>query len=164
MVNERKSTMLPLGLNAVLEFTVSDIQCAFQSHGSSNIDTITAVLRKPAGFRGTPLFADDRSVNPSTDRQCIIEPDPTDELVFHMTILDFSRCGVLKRNVYSCWCVCELCLISDYVARDSFMSESGFHNSRALWCSPIRSWSSCANRRNRRSFRTRQLGSRAACE
>lgn len=80
---------------------VSDIQCSFSSQGSTVADSITAVLKKPAGFKGSPLFADDRTVNPNNDRKCSIEPDHNDpnEQTYNLKILDFSKCGVLKRNV-----------------------------------------------------------------
>lgn len=82
-------------------FLVSDIQCSFSSQGSTVADSITAVLKKPAGFKGSPLFADDRTVNPNNDRKCSIEPDHNDpnEQTYNLKILDFSKCGVLKRNV-----------------------------------------------------------------
>lgn len=81
--------------------SVSEIQCSFSSQGSSTSDSITAILKKPAGFKGSPLFADDRTVNPNVDRKCSIEPDPNDpnEHTYRLKILDFSKCGVLKRNV-----------------------------------------------------------------
>ncbi|XP_075225337.1 uncharacterized protein LOC142326626 [Lycorma delicatula] len=63
-------------------------------------DSISAKLRKPEGFKGSPLFADDRGVDPLTDPICQIRPDPTD-LTHHTYLLvvnDFTRCGVLKRN------------------------------------------------------------------
>lgn len=82
-------------------FVVSEIQCSFSSTGSAAPDLITARLKKPAGFKGSPLFADDRSVNPETDRQCLIRPEinDSDGLAYTLKITDFSRCGVLKRNV-----------------------------------------------------------------
>lgn len=82
-------------------FAVSDIQCSFSSQGSSTVDSITARLKKPAGFKGAPLFADDRKVNPDTDRTCMIRKDANDpdEITYTLKILDFLRCGVLKRNV-----------------------------------------------------------------
>lgn len=85
-----------------VSFTVTDIQCSFASQGGSSVgDSITAVLKKPAGFKGSPLFADDRTVNPNVDRKCSIEPDHSDqnELTYNLKILDFTKCGVLKRNV-----------------------------------------------------------------
>ncbi|XP_055712270.1 uncharacterized protein LOC129807197 [Phlebotomus papatasi] len=82
------------------DYDVTDIQCSFASQGSSVGDTITAHLKKPMGFKGTPLFADDRSINPENDVNCIIKPDLNDptELGYLLKILDFSRCGVLRRN------------------------------------------------------------------
>lgn len=80
---------------------MSDIQCSFSSQGSSTIDSITARLKKPVGFKGAPLFADDRKVNPESDRTCMIrkEINDPDEITYNLKILDFARCGVLKRNV-----------------------------------------------------------------
>lgn len=80
---------------------VSEIQCSFASSSSSTPDLITARLKKPAGFKGSPLFADDRSVNPETDRECAIRPEINDPdgIAYTLKITDFTRCGVLKRNV-----------------------------------------------------------------
>lgn len=96
---------------------VSDIQCAFWSDSNRNgrasitptttstnngyKDMLSARLRKPEGFKGTPLFADDRAVDPLTDPVCQIKPDLTDvtRLTYNLMITDFNRCGVLKRNV-----------------------------------------------------------------
>lgn len=52
------------------------------------------------GFKGAPIFADDRAVDPETDAFCRIKPDRNDptELNYDLKITDFSRCGVLKRN------------------------------------------------------------------
>ncbi|CAG9798336.1 unnamed protein product [Chironomus riparius] len=82
------------------DYDVSDIQCSFSSQGSTLGDMITAKLKKPLGFKGHPLFADDRSVNPDNDYSCTIKPDRNDvaELNYELKITDFSRCGVLKRN------------------------------------------------------------------
>ncbi|KAG5676081.1 hypothetical protein PVAND_005935 [Polypedilum vanderplanki] len=82
------------------DYDVSDIQCSFSSQGSSLGDMITAKLKKPFGFKGHPLFADDRSVNPDNDYTCTIKPDRNDisELNYELKITDFTRCGVLKRN------------------------------------------------------------------
>uniref|UniRef100_A0A182S9H7 ZP domain-containing protein n=1 Tax=Anopheles maculatus TaxID=74869 RepID=A0A182S9H7_9DIPT len=81
--------------------SVTDIQCSFASQGSNLGDIITAKLKKPIGFKGAPLFADDRGVNPETDFACSIKQDRKDvsELAYDLKITDFSRCGVLKRNV-----------------------------------------------------------------
>lgn len=64
-------------------------------------DSIMATLRKPEGFKGHPLFADDRAVDPEIDKTCQIRPDMTDptNLKYMMKISDFGKCGVLKRNV-----------------------------------------------------------------
>jgi hypothetical protein len=79
---------------------VSDLQCSFSSNGGAR-DSISAKLRKPAGFRGAPLFADDRRVDPTTDPSCQIRLDPADptDMSYTMLVTDFGRCGVVKRNV-----------------------------------------------------------------
>lgn len=60
-----------------------------------------AKLKKPENFKGHPLFADDRAADPETDTSCQIKPDPGDStgLKYNLKIFDFTRCGVLKRNV-----------------------------------------------------------------
>lgn len=95
---DRKINYLP---NFVTLLLVSDIQCSFATPTSSTQDMITARLKKPNGFKGAPLFADDRSVNPETDRTCSIRPEVNDpdSLAYTLKITDFTRCGVLKRNV-----------------------------------------------------------------
>lgn len=81
---------------------MSEIQCTFGSGNNIGTrDSIVAKLRKPDVFKGSPLFADDRSVDPDTDAACQIRPDIGDPsgLRYSLKITDFSRCGVLKRNV-----------------------------------------------------------------
>ncbi|XP_067207191.1 uncharacterized protein [Linepithema humile] len=79
------------------DYEVSDIQC---SGAGSAADLLTAKIKRPVGFRGTPLFADDRSANPLADIHCQIRPDPNDpqEDNYFLKVTDFSRCGILKRN------------------------------------------------------------------
>lgn len=62
---------------------------------------MTALLRKPESFRGAPLFADDRATDPVVDTICQIRPEPEDPtgLLYRLKITDFTKCGVLKRNV-----------------------------------------------------------------
>lgn len=83
------------------DYEVSDIQC---SPPTSPTDLLTAKIRRPVGFKGSPLFADDRAADPLTDIQCQIRPDPADALEdnYFLKVTDFSRCGILKRNV-SCY-------------------------------------------------------------
>lgn len=82
--------------------SVTEIQCTFANgNRDSARDSIIAKLRKPEGFKGHPLFADDRAVDPERDPSCQIRPDLLDPtgLKYNLKINDFSRCGVLKRNV-----------------------------------------------------------------
>lgn len=92
------AALLPLA--RAQDYDVTDIQCSFASQGSNLGDIITAKLKKPIGFKGAPLFADDRAVNPEADFACSIKQDRKDpsELSFDLKITDFTRCGVLKRN------------------------------------------------------------------
>ncbi|XP_049807606.1 uncharacterized protein LOC126251319 [Schistocerca nitens] len=90
------------------DYYVSDIHCTFGgSSGSDSAaaapgvrDSISARLRKPEGFRGSPLFADERQADPLTDPVCQIRPEPADpeQLSYRLLVTDFSRCGVLRRN------------------------------------------------------------------
>ncbi|KAJ8924904.1 hypothetical protein NQ315_001061 [Exocentrus adspersus] len=80
---------------------VTEIQCTFAlSSLAGSRDSIVAKLRKPEGFKGHPLFADDRGADPESDLNCQIRPDTSDPsgLKYNLKINDFSRCGVLKRN------------------------------------------------------------------
>ncbi|XP_045766961.1 uncharacterized protein LOC123868464 [Maniola jurtina] len=94
--------VLLLLIPAVLaqDYDVTDIQCTFASGGSGIRDSVTALLRKPEGFRGAPLFADDRTTDPIGDPVCQIRPEPDDPtgLLYRLRISDFTKCGVLKRN------------------------------------------------------------------
>lgn len=80
---------------------MTDIQCTFSSSGTGLRDSVTALLRKPEGFRGAPLFADDRATDPVSDPVCQIKPETDDPtgLLYRLKITDFTKCGVLKRNV-----------------------------------------------------------------
>lgn len=103
---------------------VSNIQCSFSSQGLAGIgDTITATLKRPNGFKGSPLFADDRSVNPQKDRSCSINPDEKDasNLTYKLRIVDFTKCGVLKRNVRHFSSIC-----ADNLTRFLFSNNIGF--------------------------------------
>ncbi|CAK1586097.1 unnamed protein product [Parnassius mnemosyne] len=82
------------------DYDVTDIKCTFASGGSGLRDSVTALLRKPEGFRGAPLFADDRMTDPLADPVCQIRPEPEDPtgLLYRLRIMDFTKCGVLKRN------------------------------------------------------------------
>lgn len=93
---------------------MSEIQCSVASASSSTPDILTARLKKPSGFKGAPLFADDRSVNPEADRECSIQPEVNDpdSLAYTLKITDFKRCGVLKRNVRSSFLNFFLCLVN----------------------------------------------------
>ncbi|XP_046968731.1 uncharacterized protein LOC124536269 isoform X1 [Vanessa cardui] len=82
------------------DYDVTDIQCTFASGGSGIRDSVSALLRKPEGFRGAPLFADDRTTDPIADPICQIRPESEDPtgLLYRLRINDFTKCGVLKRN------------------------------------------------------------------
>ncbi|XP_044270928.1 uncharacterized protein LOC123015308 [Tribolium madens] len=93
--------LIQIVFTSTQDYEVTEIQCTFASGNSIGTrDSIIAKLRKPDGFKGNPLFADDRGVDPETDHVCQIKPDLTDPtgLKYNLKITDFSRCGVLKRN------------------------------------------------------------------
>ena len=53
------------------DYSVSDIDC---EHGG----WLSAQLTKPHGFRGNPMFADDRLTDPAAGGECSIRPAPHD--------------------------------------------------------------------------------------
>lgn len=54
------------------DYEVGDIECSFgelSTNSNSRVNQrLTAKLKKPVGFKGTPIFADDRNVDPLTDK------------------------------------------------------------------------------------------------
>ena len=85
------------------DYEVSDIDCSF---GDVSVETnsrinqlLAATLKKPENFKGAPIFADDRGVNPLTDPVCQIRPIDENENIFNLTINDLDKCGVLVKNV-----------------------------------------------------------------
>ncbi|XP_014279287.1 uncharacterized protein [Halyomorpha halys] len=82
------------------DYDVSDIECTFGAEGGRSADSITARLKRPEGFKGDPLFADDRAIDPLTHPACRITPDIADPTrqSYLLRVSDFSRCGVLRRN------------------------------------------------------------------
>ncbi|XP_032293843.1 uncharacterized protein [Drosophila virilis] len=82
------------------DYEVADVQCTFSTTGSEAEDLITATLKRPVGFKGVPMFADDRSGLKDLNPHCLISKDISDmdERTYNLRINDFTRCGVLKRN------------------------------------------------------------------
>ena len=87
------------------DYEVGDIECSFGRVGVENNrkvnERLTARLRKPEGFEGIPIFADDRKVDPLRDPKCQIRPDIADKdgLIYRLLITDLNKCGVLIKNV-----------------------------------------------------------------
>ena len=87
------------------DYEVGDIECSFGRVGVENNrkinERLTARLRKPEEFEGTPIFADDRKVDPLRDAECQIRPDVADKdgLIYRLLITDLDKCGVLIKNV-----------------------------------------------------------------
>lgn len=89
---------------------MADITCSFgirsKIDGAQDAievepEGLTALLRKPEGFTGSPIFADDRKLDPRTDPYCRIRPDPGDKegLIYTLHVKDLGKCGVLTKNV-----------------------------------------------------------------
>jgi hypothetical protein len=87
------------------DYEVMDIDCSFGEvslENNRNINQkLSANLRKPEGFQGNPIFADDRSINPANDRICQIRPNSQNdsELSYKLLITDLEQCGVIVKNV-----------------------------------------------------------------
>ena len=92
-------------LSSAQDYEVGDIECSFGRVGveknRKTNERLTARLRKPEGFEGTPIFADDRKVDPLRDPECQIRPDIADKdgLIYRLLITDLDKCGVLIKNV-----------------------------------------------------------------
>ncbi|XP_022243389.1 uncharacterized protein LOC106460575 [Limulus polyphemus] len=78
---------------------VSDIKC-HEGTDADGKDIITATLRKPDGFRGHPVFTNNRGIQPQKHNKCQIIPDPKDtsNSVYFLRIMDFIECPVKKQN------------------------------------------------------------------
>lgn len=134
-------------------YLVADVQCTFSTVGSDIEDLITATLKRPAGFKGSPMFADDRIGVKEPNPHCIISRDTSDEddRTYSLRINDFTRCGVLKRNVSTLERFSIIHLLNLYLSqRVLFMCAFGSPNFPAWSCNQIRNWSSCANLQSQR--------------
>ena len=74
------------------DYDVADIDCSYGverserdgdrvsgSRRDGGGESVSARLKKPDGFRGTPIFADDRLTNPLVSSKCQIRPDKSDK-------------------------------------------------------------------------------------
>ncbi|XP_076305456.1 uncharacterized protein LOC143222630 [Tachypleus tridentatus] len=93
-----------VSLNLVLtsgaeEYEVSDIKC-HEGTDSDGKDIITATLRKPDGFRGHPVFTENRGIQPQKHNKCQIIPDLNDlsSSVYFLRVMDFTVCPVKKQK------------------------------------------------------------------
>ena len=50
-------------------------------------------------FQGSPIFADDRGINPLTDSVCQIRPFEEDAQTYRLIITNLDQCGILVKNV-----------------------------------------------------------------
>lgn len=122
-------------------YLVADVQCTFSTVGSDIEDLITATLKRPAGFKGSPMFADDRIGVKEPNPHCIISRDTSDEddRTYSLRINDFTRCGVLKRNVSTLERFSIIHLLNLYLSqRVLFMCAFGSPNFPAWSCNQIR--------------------------
>ena len=80
------------------DYSVTDIDCQYGGEAQAGI--ISARLRKPQGFQGVPIFADDRTIDPETSDVCSIRRNKNDVtgLVYNLNVTNFSSCGVVLRN------------------------------------------------------------------
>lgn len=106
----------------LFRYSVADVQCTFSTVGSDIEDLITATLKRPAGFKGSPMFADDRIGVKEPNPNCIISRDTSDEddRTYNLRINDFTRCGVLKRNVSTverCYVILLLIYLCHFVTK-----------------------------------------------
>ena len=88
------------------DYEVADIECSFgeisvESKQQRINQKLTAKLRKPDGFKGSPIFADERKVDPANHPDCQIRQDEADPkgITYALKINDLTQCGVVIRNV-----------------------------------------------------------------
>jgi len=86
------------GVSFGQDYSVTDIDCAYGD--SYQASRLSAQLIKPDGFRGSPVFADDRLIDPALGGECSIRQAGRDTsgLVYDLLVTDFSSCGVVIRN------------------------------------------------------------------
>ena len=100
------------------DYEVAEIECSFGEISSDSNQRInqklTAKLKKPEGFKGSPIFADERKVDPSVHPECQIRPDEADpkKISYLLKINDLTQCGVLIKNV--CYCLVFLLFSNDF--------------------------------------------------
>ena len=58
------------------DYSVTDIDCQYGGEAQTGI--ISARLKKPQGFQGVPIFADDRTIDPETSDVCSIRRNKND--------------------------------------------------------------------------------------
>ena len=85
------------------DYEVSNIDCSYGELSLENNlrveQRLSATLKKPANFAGSPIFADDRSIKPEKDTVCQIRSDPSSDLKYQLLITDLDSCGVVIKNV-----------------------------------------------------------------
>ena len=85
------------------DYEVSNIVCSYGELSLENSlrigQKLTATLKKPANFKGSPIFADDRSINPEKDQVCQIRSDRNSDLKYKLLITDLDACGIVIKNV-----------------------------------------------------------------
>ena len=87
------------------DYEVNGIECSFGEVSVENNRRINqklyAILTKPDDFLGDPIFADDRGINPLTDKICSIKPVANEKSKneYELYITDLEKCGVLVKNV-----------------------------------------------------------------
>ncbi|XP_013792259.1 uncharacterized protein LOC106476135, partial [Limulus polyphemus] len=83
------------------DYEVSNIKCHERASASGS-DILTATLKKPPGFRGHPVFADNRHIDPKKHKFCQILSDKDDpkEMTYYLSISDFSECPLHEENEF----------------------------------------------------------------
>ncbi|KAF2367595.1 Zona pellucida domain [Trinorchestia longiramus] len=92
---------------AAQDYQVADISCQFggvAADGAAEASTerLSARLRKPPDFRGHPLFADDRTINPFLHPECQIRREEKEQsgLIYNLLVTNFRRCGAVTKDGY----------------------------------------------------------------
>ncbi|XP_067135091.1 uncharacterized protein [Centruroides vittatus] len=85
----------------ILLLSVYNIRC-HDTNSLGGAEVFTAVLKKPEGFRGHPIFAENRNIRAAADEECQIREDKTNpsNVVYRLKVSDYVKCPVERKNEF----------------------------------------------------------------
>ncbi|XP_023239599.1 uncharacterized protein LOC111638168 [Centruroides sculpturatus] len=85
----------------ILLLSVYNIRC-HDTNSLGGAEVFTAVLKKPDGFKGHPIFAENRNIRAAADEECQIREDKTNpsNVVYRLKVSDYVKCPVERKNEF----------------------------------------------------------------